>query len=367
MSMAELLFAGVTHYPPLNRPDREMAGLLRFALEDPSIPDEQKDPAAWPAGMQLEWSDYDTSAARHRAELVENFHHVREVIDAFRPDVIVLWGDDQYENFREDVVPPYCTLCYPDTVTHPWRNKRAFGSTPLEEEPAVENVWNEGADVGIKVVGAPEIGRHLTAQLLGRGIDMAYAYRPLHYEGLAHAFLNTIMFLDYDRVGFPYPVLPVTVNCYGSRVIANHGGPIHFGKELTGPEALDPPAPSPARCFAMGAATAAALAESPWRCVVMASSSWSHAFLTDSTWRLRPDTDSDRHLFEALRDGAYETFRDISLQSLEAAGQQEVLNWCALAGALHETHATVEYLQFIESFIFNSNKCFVIAHPGGKQ
>ena len=42
-------------------------------------------------------------------------------------------------------------------------------------------------------------------------------------EFLAHAFLNTVLFLDYDRQGFPYPVIPFQVNCYGRRVIAQHG------------------------------------------------------------------------------------------------------------------------------------------------
>jgi hypothetical protein len=132
---------------------------------------------------------------------------------------------------------------------------------------------------------------------------------------------------------------------------------------MSGEDVLDPPAPSPARCFAMGAATGAALAASPWRCVLMASSSWSHAFLTDSTWRLRPDTDSDRGFLEALRSGGYAKFGEATLEDLEAAGQQELLNWCALAGALHSFDADVEYLSFVESYIFNSNKCFLVARP----
>ncbi|MGD0084686.1 MAG: extradiol ring-cleavage dioxygenase [Acidimicrobiales bacterium] len=365
--MGDLLFVGVTHYPPLNLPDSEMAGLLRFALDDPSIPAQHKDPSSWPESMRDEWANYDASAARHRDQLVDNFRHVRQAIDEFAPDVVLVWGDDQYENFQEDVVPPFCVLCYPDTVTHPWQKKRAFGARPLDEAEAIVNVWDEGPDHGIKVKGAPAIGRYLTKELLGRGIDVSYAYKPLHYDGLAHAFLNTVMFLDYDRSGFPYPVLPVSVNCYGSRVIANHGGPIHFGQEVGGPEALDPPAPSPKRCFAMGAASAAALADSPWRCVVVASSSWSHAFLTDVNWRLRPDTDSDLHLYRALQERRFEAFADATPDALDAAGQQEVLNWCALAGALHETDATIEYLTFVESFIFNSNKCFFIGHPGGAK
>ena len=35
--------------------------------------------------------------------------------------------------------------------------------------------------------------------------------------------MNTLLFLDYDRPGLAYPVLPFQVNCYGSRVIRNRG------------------------------------------------------------------------------------------------------------------------------------------------
>ena len=33
---------------------------------------------------------------------------------------------------------------------------------------------------------------------------------------------------------------------------------------------------------------------------LLASSSWSHAFLVDHTWRLRPDTEQDRRLYDAM-------------------------------------------------------------------
>ena len=29
----------------------------------------------------------------------------------FKPDVIVMWGDDQYENFKEDIDPALCGAC----------------------------------------------------------------------------------------------------------------------------------------------------------------------------------------------------------------------------------------------------------------
>ncbi len=44
-----------------------------------------------------------------------------------------------------------------------------------------------------------------TEQLIEREFDVAYAYKPLHHPGLPHAFLNSILYLDYDRRGFRIP------------------------------------------------------------------------------------------------------------------------------------------------------------------
>jgi hypothetical protein len=128
---------------------------------------------------------------------------------------------------------------------------------------------------------------------------MSYAYKPLHEDGLGHAFANTLLFLDLDRKGFHYPVLPVAINCYGSAVIRNRGGGSQYSDEP------DPPSPSPRRCFAMGQASARVLKDSPWRVVLMASSSWSHAFLTEKNHYLYPDLESDRAMLEQLRAGEY--------------------------------------------------------------
>src|SRR5205814_10055598 len=107
--MAEILALGVSHYPPLAGPDGRMAFLLRRMLQNPSPPASLREPAGWPEDMRAEWgADEGVSAARrHRLELVGALMKTRAALDAFDPDFIVIWGDDQYENFKEDVVPPY--------------------------------------------------------------------------------------------------------------------------------------------------------------------------------------------------------------------------------------------------------------------
>ncbi len=345
--MAELLLAGVTHYPPLSVRDEDMAGILRGYLNDPAIPDDAKDPARWPAGMQAEWGPDQAraSAADHRAQLVAGFDRVRAELEAFDPDFILVWGDDQYENFKEDLIPPFALLAYDDLEARPW----AKFPRP--------NVWGEPADQTFKVKGRPDAARWLTTRLLEAGIDVAYAYKPLHHPSLAHAFLNTQLYLDYHRVGFPWAMVNMPINCYGSKVICAKGGIVPFGQELE----LDPPSPGPRRLMQVGAAVARALLESPWRVALVASSSWSHAFLVDHTWRLRPDTPADRVLYESLAAGDFDTWENTPLASVERAGQQEVLNWFALAGAARELgRTTPDWHTFVETWCFNSNKVFAV-------
>ena len=43
------------------------------------------------------------------------------------------------------------------------------------------------------------------------------------------------------------------------------------------------------------------------------------------------------------------------------------LNWIALAGAMTEMGMKVEVIDYVESYIFNSAKCFALFPPRGKS
>ena len=222
--MAEILGIGLTHYPPLLMADEYMAFPLTMTLQkNEKVPAEMKNPANWPEQMRVEYGEDEglSSAAGHRERLVNSFRAIRGEIDAFKPDFVVIWGDDQYENFREDIIPPFCVLAYEQVEAKPFSSWFAKGR---------KNAWDEAEDKVFKYPGHPAAARYLVSQLIGQGIDMAYAYKPLHEPGLSHAFINTLLYLDYDRMGFDYPVIPMAVNCYGSKVISNRGGILpHIG------------------------------------------------------------------------------------------------------------------------------------------
>lgn len=117
----------MTHYPMLAGADTHMANLMKSVLKDPDIPPEdRKDPDNWSALAQSEWGGDDqggtTAAAGHRAQLRKGLDKVRAALDDFEPDVVLVWGgDDQYENFREEVIPSFCVLAYADTEVEPSR------------------------------------------------------------------------------------------------------------------------------------------------------------------------------------------------------------------------------------------------------
>jgi hypothetical protein len=352
--MAEIQGLGVTHYPGLMLPDADMSVFLRRTLQSEKVPAALKDPRNWPAPMRAEWGDDQgaKAAAEHRERLVQAFRQVRRELDAFRPDFVLIWGDDQYENFKEDVVPPFCVFILGGVACTPFAH--TWGAT------ARGNIWGEPPDTVFTYRGHAAGARHLARRLIEEGFDIPYSYSVRDPRGLAHAFVNTLLFLDYDRRGFPYPVVPFHVNCYGSSLVRSRGGAALPGEEGGEP---DPPAPSPRRCFDVGRATATILAASPWRVTLIGSSSWSHAFLTQKNGWVFPDIEADRWLFEQLKAGRHAEWRNLGLRDMEAAGQHEVLNWVCLAGAMAELGRTARIVDYVETWVFNSNKCFAVFAP----
>lgn len=353
--MGEILGLGLTHYPRFLDQDENMSVVLKAILKDPGLPEHYRTPDGWPEPMRQEWGNDEgrSAARRHREACFAQIRKQRAVLDEFKPDFIVLWGDDQYENFKEDIIPAFCVLAYDGLAVQPWAERG-----PLM---GPYNPWDEPADKTFLINGHRAGGKYLAGGLLEEGFDIAYAYKPLHHK-ISHAFLNTILFLDVDRTGFDHPVVPFSVNCYGKRVIAQRGFIGSLANPLTEAD-FDPPSPTPQRCFDLGAATARVLARSPWRVALIASSSWSHAFLTPKHYYLYPDIEADRAYYEALVAGDYEKWRNTTTAEIEERGHQELLNWFCLVGAMAELGRRPDEADLVQTYIFNSSKCFATFRP----
>ena len=348
-----LLGLGITHYPGLSI-QGNLSRRIKICTSDPALPEHLRSIKNWPEPMRRQWGTDDgkSHSDEHRQAMIDGFRMARRALDEFQPDFCVIWGDDQFENYREDCVPAFSVLAYDQAEFQPWlHNQRGVNS------------WDEPKDKSFTIRGHRTGGKHLASSLLNEGFDIAYSYKPLHI-GLGHAFVNSVLYLDWDRRGFPYPLVPFTVNAYGRHLTGTQGIPPtpSKGQGLLELEE-DPPGPQPWRCFQIGAATARAFAGSPWKVALIASSSWSHSFLTAKHGRMYPDVESDKRYFEALRAGEWETWRDTTLTQAEDRGHHELLNWFCLAGAMAELKRKPDKAVFLESWITNSDKVFAVFSP----
>ena len=170
--MGEILGIGVTHYPPMMSGKPEgYAGILKGVMRSPNVPDEMKDPKNWPSGMQDEWENEVERAEEHAEQHRQAFKKVRAAIDDFKPDAVFVFGDDQYENFHEDIIPPYCVYIADQYVTKPFARIR-----PGVPE-GTPTVWNDSKDKVFVTPGHPRAARHLTHQLFYAGFECFEARR----------------------------------------------------------------------------------------------------------------------------------------------------------------------------------------------
>jgi hypothetical protein len=95
-------------------------------------------------------------------------------LDAFRPDVVLVWGDDQYENFREQVIPPFCFLAY--------------------------GAWGLPDDMTFTLRGDAAAAHRLTDDLLSDGFDVVYSYQKREGSHFPHAIIGATAILPVRRV-----------------------------------------------------------------------------------------------------------------------------------------------------------------------
>lgn len=350
--MAEILGIGCSHGPHLQLTDETMANVyFRRNLHSEKTPSEWKDPANWPAALQEEWgSDEGLAAARkHRAAVLKGFHAAREALHAFRPDIVVIFGDDQYENFKEDILPPFCLYAMDEFKLPAQRSGSGPPGWDLLDRPVLQST----------VRGSKSIGTFLADELVGRGFDVSCSWTLHHREALAHAFYNTIDYLDWDRAGFPYAVVPFHVSCYGSDLrVPTPDAEVVSGRLMEHVTVRPPAAPPPWRCYDTGKALGQVIADSPYRAVIVGSSSWSHASLTGKHGFMWGDVESDREHLDQLRRGEFRAWRDMDAGQLKQSGQHEMRNWICLAGAMEGRQ--VEVLSYAETYVFNSSKCLAL-------
>ena len=221
-----------------------------------------------------------------------------EIVTRTSPDVIVVFGDDQHEQFHEDNMPMFCV--YRGAAMERGERRRQRDDWKAEAggtAPPPKRVFE----------GAPALADHLIERLVEAGIDLACSNALKPAVGLGHAFTHVAE--NMPSIG-ERPMLPFMVNTY-----------------------YPPNQPTASRAYALGQAVRDAIEawDSDLRVAVMASGGLSHQ---------RIDEELDRAVLDAMERKRPERLRAIPGETLQG-GTSEILNWITVAGAMEQMAMTV--------------------------
>jgi Catalytic LigB subunit of aromatic ring-opening dioxygenase len=132
---------------------------------------------------------------------------LRKTLEAARPDVIILFGDDQSEQFDFTNYPALEVYAGQDYSGYKISGKFGLPVPRLarKSRPKTEQHWATSR-------GHPQVARWLITRLMEEGFDLSFSLRlPKPEDGIGHAFMRPSFYLtpNYD-----VPTVPFFVNCY---------------------------------------------------------------------------------------------------------------------------------------------------------
>ncbi len=236
----------------------------------------------------------ESNQARY-TQIAGAFEHLRARIREHKPDVIVVIGDDQNENFTVENLPQFAL----------------YKGAPVT---AVDRMYGVEFTMGVN----QDLAGWVHEQLVEDGFDVASSAAFAGGQLLSHAHAPALRVVD---PGNTVPALPVFVN------------------------AIHAPGPTPARCYAFGAALRKAIESWPRdaRIMLYASGGLSH-FTAGFPWRYYWDHDGeysfgaiaedfDRRIVEVMREGRGPELVQLTSSELMHNGDIELRQWIVLHGA----------------------------------
>jgi 3-O-methylgallate 3,4-dioxygenase len=253
---------------------------------------------------------------------------------AVNPDITIVIGDDQDEWFYEDNMPAFAVYW---GATAPVIPRRPPPGT--QDDGVAQAIIRGYGDVPLDVPVASRFGRFLIEYLIEHDFDVAHmTHVKQPYGGrVARRYPTRRGELDYVRQTAPHDQgLPHAVSFIVKRLYDNQPGMILPVFQNT---CYPPNQPTPRRCYAMGEAIAAAVAEwtEPARVAVVASGGLSHFVV---------DEELDRTVLGALERKDAAALRSLPRHRLHSAGS-EVLNWVTLGGAVQQTSMKMDLLAYV--------------------
>jgi len=243
-----------------------------------------------------------TNQDRHK-RLHSALQHLRQRIAELRPDTIVLLGDDQDENFREDNLPQFA-IYTGDSVQTEAQDPHASASHGAVAE----------------MIGYPcdaELSRTIHREMVEDGFDLASSNQLADGRLRSHAHVQILRYMDLLEKRIP--IVPIFVN------------------------AIHVPAPTPARCYQFGESLRRAIEAGAdgKRVVVYASGGLSH-YTAGFPWPDYQgsatlgyiDVDFDRRAVDWMAEGRGSQLQTLSANDILNSGNIEFRQWIILQGVL---------------------------------
>jgi hypothetical protein len=302
--MAEIVIGvGTSHSPQLSVRAADWQVLREKDETDPRL-DYQKLLQKAKPGLDAELTP---EKCRQRDEACQiAIRALGEALQAARADVVVIFGDDQQEQFHDDNMPTFAVYHGKSVpvVTHTGRNPAAW-------KHAEERGW---AATAPEYEADDDLAGHLVRALTDAEFDIARCNKLRPEIGVGHAF----SFL-YRRIlpGGRLPMVPVMVNTY-----------------------YPPNQPTPKRCYAFGQAVRKGIEswDSSKRVAIMASGGLSHVVI---------DEEIDAMTIDGLKNKKPELLFRLPRERLRG-GTSEILNWVALAGAME--NRDLRFFEYVTTY-----------------
>ncbi len=247
---------------------------------------------------------------RERYDAIQaGLRDVREVVQQHAPDVLVVIGDDQLEQFRHDLMPMFCVY-WGETLRVGGNSGHGHGSQ-LWNAPELAKIQQAAARAESERPAAPDLAKQMIDSLRSEGFDIAASNSLREGRSVGHAFAFVY---DHLLPGCEIPVLPIMINTF-----------------------FPPNQPSPARCYALGQAVRRAIES--WdpekRVTLVASGGLSHTII---------DEEIDHMTLDAMLEHDARAICGLPEDRLNL-GTSEIRNWIALAGAME-----AEQMQLIGNY-----------------
>lgn len=336
--MAEIQGLVVSHFPSHRlKPELGTAvlkgNIARAWADKPHL----NNPANWPEAMKRDWRDDEGATASRASQehMVQQFRKLRQAIDDFKPDLMVMLYRDFRETWGNYATPRY------------WIH--GHESVDMKLFPP-NNIFDEDTERVDTIKGHPEAALYLARELQKQGFNPLFAPEPLAVGIAGGAKMATghnsqagLVHLNWDRREFKEPVVAFAVDPYSYKV----RGP--QGMSAWNPKGMQPLTPGEA--FDLGGAVARILHASPWRVTLVAATAWSNLAMSSvNLEKLHQDIEADKKRYEQWVNGEYTKWGDdFTSEQLEQHSQWDMLVSIILAGAMTELGSKLIYSDFYGS------------------